>query len=167
VLAVVVLATMIGVPSSAFAHSQWNERAWIQNEFGLRCLVVQYLEQPAFVWDCNRDFGDQRWSLQDFSDSYHPNRWRIQNWHDSRICLAVRGTQNGNRAVGVQCDARYADQFWAIYDRSPGHSHLLANYNSGKCLVAQGDPGSPPGAPAFQYDCNLFWADQHWYMYQP
>jgi hypothetical protein len=131
------------------------------------------MELPAFTYHCTPSYGDQRWHLEEVRTplaSATP-KYRIRNDYHPNVCLAVRGHELGNQAVGVPCDPNpsrvlWYDQVWWVIDR-PGHSHNLQNYNSGYCLAAQGT--NPIVARQFDCDFNVgtWWSDQHWNLWQP
>jgi hypothetical protein len=173
VVAVVLVSGLTGSPPAAFAHSQPWEKAYVQNVYSGHCLVVRGMELPAETYYCTARYGDQRWHLEKVQPGLPGvgHEYRIRNDYHPNVCLAVRGLEVGNAAVGVACDpnpdyVRWTDQVWHVIDL-PGHSHSLQNYHSGLCLAAQG----PDPIVARQFDCDFnvgtWWSDQHWNLWQP
>ncbi|MEU3571560.1 RICIN domain-containing protein [Kitasatospora sp. NPDC036755] len=138
----------------------------VQNDHSGRCLVARgFSESNAVQFGCDYTVGtywaDQHWTfLGPNTDDLH-----LVN-ANSGLCLAVRGGLNDAVAVQAPCDYKvgtnWQDQHWQVRFDPNGNFHfMLANHNSGKCLVVRGFDND---SQAVQFTCDNGFQDQWWHQ---
>ena len=123
-----------------------------------KCLLVQGAAErsPATQFQCVTSYDDQRWWLDYIGTNNTGDYWHIRNVK-SNMCLVVQGQDERTQAISTQCDTpdnRFIDQMFYRLRIVDGNNafvgYAFVDYNSGKCLVAQ---GSDDGSPVFQTQC--------------
>ncbi|WP_097913162.1 RICIN domain-containing protein [Streptomyces sp. b84] len=126
----------------------------VKNDNSGKCLAAQGSgdSTPTIQFDCST-FADQYWYF--VGDSY--SNVQLRNFNSGK-CLLVRGGANGAIAVQYPC-LNYPDQKWDVRFDPNGNGHyMLANRNSGKCLVDHRNGSNP-----YQFSCNSGYQDQWWH----
>jgi hypothetical protein len=92
-------------------YDEGGNQQEIQSSYGnYKCVAARgFSESPAVATGCNFGFADQLWRV---SHDYTNDVYQFQNVN-SGLCLAVRGTASGTRAIQTTCGS-WADQWWYL-----------------------------------------------------
>jgi hypothetical protein len=166
--AALVVSAVTAALAFVSSASGMTSTSFLINDATNRCLAVQgsanYNGAPAFQYDCEWGWPDQRWWITPAGKDAYSTDYTISNRNTGK-CLAVQASANFNGAPAFQydCIPGYTDQHWRLVWRTLFGKQMIENVATRKCLAIQSS-NDWNGSPAIQHDCRSDYRDQGWYI---